>query len=151
MLPNHAAPLAPSRKSKKLRRVDLWLDALSGIVRAFERGIRGLLAQSNVENDCVTTAYAAVLRRIGHRQAWGLHGSIHFFNPRTNATSALISSSESMPPKAFIFSLPFLSFSPSLICLNICSSVKPAWYLESVRSFTSAFLPALVSPLPSFP
>ncbi len=53
-------------------------------------------------------------------------GKDHFLNPRTNATSALISSSESVPPKAFIFSLPFLSFIPSLICLNICSSVKVA-------------------------
>src|ERR1051325_675362 len=48
----------------------------------------------------------------------------HFFSPRTEVTRALISSSESVPPKAFTFSLPFLSFIPSLICLNICSSVK---------------------------
>src|SRR6185436_16787547 len=78
-------------------------------------------------------------------------GEFHFLSPRTNVTSPFISSSERSPPKAFIFSLPFLSFMPSLICLNICSSVKVAWYLESVKSFASAFLPALVWPFPSAP
>src|ERR1039458_5062143 len=43
------------------------------------------------------------------------------------------------------------SLTPSLIALNIASSLSEAWTLASVRSLISSFLAMVVSPLPSGP
>src|ERR1019366_9904926 len=72
-------------------------------------------------------------------------------NERTSCTRPLMSSSESLSAKDFIFSLPDGSLRPSLICLAACSSVNSAWYLASVMLLTWAILPALVCPAPSGP
>ena len=43
------------------------------------------------------------------------------------------------------------SFTPSLIALSIASSFRESWYLASVKSLISSFLPIFVSPFPSGP
>src|SRR5262249_19882465 len=64
----------------------------------------------------------------------GFKFGFYFFSDRTYAIKAVISSSLSFVPKAFMVVLPFC-LTPFLIASIACASVKPAWTLESVRSF----------------
>src|ERR1035437_3298856 len=89
-------------------------------------------------------------RRGFHDAAVDDREAAYFLNPRTTGMSALISSSV-RPSIAFIVTLPFLSFSPSLTALKAISSVNAACTFASVRSKMPSLLTILVSPLPSAP